>query len=481
MLMRQLFLIVALLGTIGTISFAQEPMPLTLEEAMQIMQGNNNAIKISQTAIEAARAEKQQLNASWYPYITATGGYFHFSNNITADANVGELAQGAIQGLEEAIPGLEQLIAQLLPQLQQIIANLGNATLSVPLLKKDVTTFDAAAIWPVITGGKRIYAGRIGNSLEETAEHLASLTSNAQTSLMINTWYTLKLSNAIVQMQQENLQYMEKLHGNAVRLMEEGFINKAEHLVVQVAKEEALRELETAKRNSLTAQSALNTILGKDLGNISPQGYFFLLDSIPDISSLETRILGGNATLKMLRSQGDILENKEKIAKSNYIPNVALFARQNIWSDNIPKNLMPRTTVGAAMQWDIFDGFAREKEIKKSRLEQQQLEYATLQAEKELLTAAFALRSQMENAAANINTLRHTLKLADELLREREKSFAEGMCTSTDIIAARNSVTRASTALKLAGWEYCTSLANLLALSSETRLFIQLHNNSTEL
>ena len=480
--MRQLFLIAAIWGVLAASARAQEhalpqdgqPSRLTLEEAVQLLHANNNAIKISQSAIEVARAEKQQLNAAWYPQIGATGGYFHFSNNITADANIGELAQGAIQELQNTIPGLEQIISQLLPQLQQVISGLGNITLSVPLLNRDITTFDVAAIWPLLTGGKRIYAGRIGNSIQETAENLATLTINAQTALMLNTWYTLKLGNSVVEMQQENLQYMEKLLSSANRLMEEGFINKAGHLVVQVAREEAGRELENALRNVQAARKALNTIIGTDLGEIYPQGNFFTLDSLPDMSEIETNVLNRNSQLKILRSQQDILENKEKIAKSNYLPNIALFARQNIWSRNIPKNLMPRTTIGAAMQWNIFDGLAREKEIKKSRLQQQQTGYALEQARNELLTAAFTLRNRMEDAAANINTLQHTLQLAKELLREREKSFAEGMCTSTEVVEARTAVTKARTALHLAGWEYCTSLANLLALSSDTDKFITL-------
>lgn len=443
-----------------------------------MLHANNNAIKISHTAIEVAKAEKQQLNAAWYPQIGATGGYFHFSNNITANANMGELAQGTLQELQNAIPGLEQLISQLLPQLQQVIAGLGNVTLSVPLLEQDITSFDVAAIWPLLTGGKRIYAGRIGNSLLETAENLATLTTNAQTTLMLNTWYTLKLGSSVVEMQQENLQYMEKLLISATRLMEEGFINKAEHLVVKVAREDACRELESAVRNVHTAQKALSTIIGTDLGKIYPQGNFFILDSLPDISEIETVILNRNSQLKILRSQQNILENKEKIARSNYIPNIALFARQNIWSHNIPKNLMPRTTIGAAMQWNIFDGLAREKEIRKSDLQQRQTDYALQQAEKDLITAAFSLRNRMEDAAGNIKTLQHTLQLAKELLREREKSFAEGMCTSTEVIAARTAVTKARTALNLAGWDYCTSLANLLALSSDTDKFITLHNSS---
>lgn len=482
--MRQFFLSAAIWAATAFGASAQENTlaatgyPLTLEEAVAILRQNNNAIKISATAIEIAHAQKQQLQATWYPAISATGGYFHFSNDITADANMGELAQGLLQDLSGTIPGLEQLLSQLLPQLQQIIAGLGNATLSVPLLKQDMTSLDAAAVWPIITGGKRICAGRIGNSLQEAAEHLHTLTTNSQTALMLNAYYSLRLARQVEITRHEELLYMNRLRHNALRLMEEGFLNKAELLVVEVAADEATREHETARNNTLIAQDALNAILGKKLSQAIPQGNFFTLDSLPDINTLNLRILQHNPQLKILKTQEQIAESKRKIAQGNYIPNFALFARQNIYSNNIPKNLLPRTTIGVAMQWNIFDGLAREREITKSRLEQQQLEYTALQAEDDLLTAALALRGNMADASCNITTLVQTQSLAEELLRERERSFTEGMCTSTDVVAARTALTKVRTALELAGWQYCTSLAALLALSADTEEFIRLHNTS---
>lgn len=492
--MRQFFLSAALWAAAAAALLApgaatgQSPAPfhdtripagdylLTLEEAATILEQNNNAMKISRSAVEAARARKQQLQATWYPAISATGGYVHFSNRITADANMGDLAQSLAQDLTGNAAGLEQLLRQLLPQLQQIIAGLSSTTLSVQLVGKNATSVDAVALWPLVTGGKRIYAGRIGSSLVESAGHLNTLTENAQMGLMLNAYYTLKLARGVGQMQLENLQYIRKLQQNALRLKEEGFINKAEYLVVQVAADEAAREYESARQNILVAEKALNAILGKELAGIIPQGSFFTLDSIPNINETNSRILQHNPQLKILHAQGKILENKRKIAQSGYIPNLALFARQNLYSDNVPKNLLPRTMVGVAMQWDLFDGLAREKEIETSRIEERQMEYTAEQAENDLLTAALALRGSMEDASYNIGTLRKSITLAEELLREREKSFAEGMCTSTDVVAARTTLTKARTALDLAGWQYCTSLANLLALSADTEEFIRLHN-----
>ncbi len=477
--MKQQVLTLAIMAALGADLHAQpphqHPYPLPLEEAVQILLTNNNTIKISQHTVEIARVQKQQLNATWYPFISASGGYFHFSNDISAKANMGELAQDALGNMEEAFPGLGQLLQQLLPQFEQTLSALGNMTISVPLVKQNAATVDATAIWPLFTGGKRIFAGKIGKELHTTAIHFNTLATNTQMAIMFNAYYTLKLSSEVEQMQQENLRYISKLLENAGKLKKEGFINKAEYLVVQVASDEAVRELEKARHNRETASRALNAILGIE-HEIAPYCSYFTLDTLPDIYSIQQDILAHNAQLKILQSQGNILGNREKMAKSGYLPNIALFARQNIYSNNIPKNLIPRATIGAAMQWNLFDGLAREKEIKKSRLEQEQISFAADQAERDLETAATALHSTLADATYNIKVLKGTEALASELLRERERSFAEGLCTSTDVVGARTTLTKARTALNLARWQYCTTLANLLALSSKTEKFIELHN-----
>ena len=459
---------------LAPLQLAAQPDTLSLEDAAAILMGSNNAIKSASTAAEVARAQKRQLNSAWYPNVSVAGGYFHFSNEISVEADLGGAAQDLAQGLVQMIPQIEML----LPQLQQIVSSIAGKPLSLPVIKQDIATIDAVAIWPLITGGKRIYASKIGRGLEATAQQMKKLAENAQTALMLNAYYTLKLSGETISMQQENLNFCKHLHFNATRLFQEGFINKAEFLIAEVALKEAEREYETSITQESVALNALGTVLGKRMQQVELSGRFFSIDSLPDIYSMNEEILQENAALGILRTQQEILHSQEMIAKSDYFPNIALFAKQNIHSWNLPKNLSPRTTAGAAMQWEIFNGTARENNIKERRLQQEQMGYAIAQTEQELITAALALRSRMADALYNINTLEQACSLARELLKEREKGFAEGMATPADVVAARASLTKATTALNLAKWEYCTSLANLLALSCNTEKFIELHNEN---
>lgn len=477
--MKRLFPKAAAIGLLAVtllapLQLAAQPDTLSLEDAAAILMSSNNTIKSASTAADAAKAQKRQLNSAWYPNISVAGGYFHFSNEISVEADLGGAAQDLAQGLVQMIPQIEML----LPQLQQIVSSIAGKPLSLPVIKQDIATIDAVAIWSLITGGKRIYASKIGRGLEATVQQMKKLAENAQTALMLNAYYTLKLSGETISMQQENLKFCKHLHFNATRLFQEGFINKAEFLITEVALKEAEREYETSISQESVALNALGTVLGKRLQQVELSGRFFSIDSLPDIYSMNEEILQENAALGILRTQQEILHSQEMIAKGDFFPDIALFAKQNIHSWNLPKNLSPRTTAGAAMQWEIFNGTARENSIKEYKLKQEQLGYTIAQTEQELLTAALALRSRMADALRNISTLDKACSLARELLKEREKGFAEGMATPADVVAARASLTKASTALNLAKWEYCTSLANLLALSCNTEKFIELHNEN---
>ena len=477
--MKRLFPKAAAIGLLAVtllapLQLAAQPDTLSLEDAAAILMSSNNTIKSASTAADAAKAQKRQLNSAWYPNISVAGGYFRFSNEISVEADLGGAAQDLAQGLVQMIPQIEML----LPQLQQIVSSIAGKPLSLPVIKQDIATIDAVAIWSLITGGKRIYASKIGRGLEATVQQMKKLAENAQTALMLNAYYTLKLSGETISMQQENLKFCKHLHFNATRLFQEGFINKAEFLITEVALKEAEREYETSISQESVALNALGTVLGKRLQQVELSGRFFSIDSLPDIYSMNEEILQENAALGILRTQQEILHSQEMIAKGDFFPDIALFAKQNIHSWNLPKNLSPRTTAGAAMQWEIFNGTARENSIKEYKLKQEQLGYTIAQTEQELLTAALALRSRMADALRNISTLDKACSLARELLKEREKGFAEGMATPADVVAARASLTKASTALNLAKWEYCTSLANLLALSCNTEKFIELHNEN---
>lgn len=102
----------ALTGTIPQKAWAQEnENDLTINQAIELMLYNNSIIQQAQKGVEIAQAEKQKLNSTWYPLITAGGTYMHFSNDIEAKESVKEL----LEPFKEALPEMDAIAQQLGP------------------------------------------------------------------------------------------------------------------------------------------------------------------------------------------------------------------------------------------------------------------------------------------------------------------------------------------------------------------------------
>lgn len=475
---------------------AAKTIELTLADALQILNANNNTIKQADNAVEMAKATNQKLNALWFPHLSASGMYTHLSQDIESRNNMGKLISedgNVLTPIKEALGGnlptsqeLAGVLGKLFPHLGQeqiigIIQKVGTtinefasalsaSTLTVPIIDKNVASMDVMASWPVFTGGKRIYSTKIGKLMIEQAENLRDLTYDNQTLLLINAYYTLKLSMQVVEVKEENVKTMTLLHNDAIKLKDAGMINRAELLTAQVAKENAARELESAKNSVSVVDKAIKNLLGIDdttarISLINPvTDYANSANLLPDEEYFNDLAYRNSKALKAIELKKSSLKNQRKIAASGYMPNVAVFAKQNIYSYHLPGYISPRTVLGAGLSWNLFDGLSRESNIKLADKAITEAEITKDKAYDQITLGVRNYLTQAEDAIYNLKTLETTLQLCNELVEIRQKSFKEGMATTTEVVTAQTTLDNAKLATSLARYKYSVSLANLMVL-----------------
>ena len=76
---KSLFILLALCFPIIGIN-AQTP--LSFEESLSLLQRENQSLKIADKGIEIAKAERDKLNAFWYPSLQSSGAFVHMSEKI---------------------------------------------------------------------------------------------------------------------------------------------------------------------------------------------------------------------------------------------------------------------------------------------------------------------------------------------------------------------------------------------------------------
>ncbi len=421
------------------------------------MLDDNKSLKIAEQELEWAKTEHRRLSSFWYPQITATGAYVHMTNGIKVKESLSQFTDPAIDFIHSIDPG-EQIITS-------VLNDIGKSSFSVPLLPQNMTSVDAVLTLPVFTGGKRIYAGRIGKLMVDVAHVNKERIDADQQILLVETYYALRLGRQIVEVRKETFDALERHYQNALRLEANGMINKGERLYFQVNRDEAKRELDVAVKDLAVAQNTFKTLVNVESNDtILPVTPMFINESLPDIMYFKDLIAKNNYLVSGIDIQSSIQKNQIKIANSAYLPNIEVFGKQTLYAHGIPKNLAPRTMIGVGFSWNIFDGMNRENQIRQARIQHVVLDAEREKIVDEITLAVDKFYNQTQTALDNAAALKSTVEMSRELVRSRQRAFAEGMATSTEVIDAELMLSKVRIATLLAYYQFDSGLINLLSV-----------------
>ena len=460
------YLILFIFSALSVSAQNSNEMQISIQDAITLINSNSKSIKVADKEIEWAKNERQRLNAFWYPQVTATGAYVHMANKMEVKQPLSQYTDPAVDWIHSIDPS-EQLISS-------VLNNIGKSSFSVPLFPQNVTSIDAIATLPVFTGGKRIYAGKVGSLMIDVANvNKEQITAN-QLILVIETYYALRLGQQIVEVRKETYNAFEKHFQDALKLEQNGMINKAERLYFQVNRDEAKRELATAIKDLSTVQNTFKTIVDlESANNVLPISSLFINESLPAVDYFKGLISGNNYLVNGIRIQNEIQDNQLKIAQSAYMPNIEIFGKQTVYSHGIEKNLLPRTMVGVGFSWNIFDGLDREKKIKQVRINRNMLDIEREKAIDDMSLAVDKFYDQTQIALDNVTALKTTVEMSKELVRTRQKAYAEGMATSIEVVDAELMLSKVRIATLVAYFQFDSGLINLLSVCGVPDTFYQ--------
>mgnify|MGYP000649531952 FL=1 len=465
--MKQILLI-ALLGTSVSVTaqipdmtpdvyITEQTLSLSFDDALRQMQQGNRSLKIADKGIETARAERDKLNALWYPSLQGTGTFVHLSEKLEVKQPLSQFTDPAKDFVHNIIPD-DRFITGILDQI-------GAHTLIFPLAPRNLTSVGVTAEWVVFSGGKRIHASKIGNTMIDIARENREQTDATQRTLLAESYFGLRLAREVVQVRLDTYNSLKRHYENALKLEAVGMIDKAGRLFAQVNMDEAQRALEASQKEVTVVQSALRTLLNlEDTNSIQPTSPLFINENLPAKEEFIQVMRTENYVVNQLQLQSHIAKQQLRINQSGYMPDIAVFGKQTLYSHGIQSNLVPRTMVGIGFTWNLFDGLAREKRIRQSKLAQQTLALGQEKAKDDLGIGIDKLYSQLQKAQDNVRALNTTIELSEELVRIRKKSFAEGMATSTEVVDAETMLATVRVARLAAYYEYDVTLMNLLAI-----------------
>ena len=229
--------------------WADAQVSLSFEESLRLLRQENQSLKIADKSIEIAKAERDKLNAFWYPSLQSAGAFVHMSEKIEVKQPLSQFTDPAKNFVHSIIPD-DQVISAILDQI-------GANTLVFPLTPRNLTSIDLSAEWVLFSGGKRFHATNIGRTMVDLARENRAQTAATQQNLLTESYYGLRLAQQIVTVREETYKGLQKHYENALKLEAAGMIDKAGRLFAQVNMDEAKRTLDAARKDETVVQNTL--------------------------------------------------------------------------------------------------------------------------------------------------------------------------------------------------------------------------------
>lgn len=435
---------------LSTLAFST---PLDFDGAWRMVLKNNHTLKAGDIAIQKNEKLKEANLMLYLPRIDLDAAYAYLGSPLKFDAKT---------ALEEINQSLSNPIQS--PNL----SNLLNRLIPLELSNQQIITASIKIIYPLYTGGATYAANHLGKLALKDAQEAFRLSKLSTFEQLANVYYGVLLNQDILQTLQD-VEKGHKLHlENAKKLQKAGQIAKIETLSAQVAYDRAKNDTLKAKDSLEVAWLALHTLL-------SDSKTTFKLTSKLDIRSNAKKLLLKpilDATLKsypalaMADIKAQQAQEVTKLERSKFLPKIAFFGNYSYHDHNslLGKSL-PSWFVGIGAKMPLFDNTGSYQKYQASKIAQLEVAERKTQAIKDISLLVEKTYKEAIQAKELYFTLSSSIALAEENLNLQEKAFAQGMATSTQVVDARNLLSKARIEQKSIAYKYILSVAKLMALS----------------
>lgn len=385
---------------------AQQVVPITKAEVLNKVSENNTSIKISVQEFNQARADYRQTNALFLPNITASHTAIATTNPLMAFGSK----------LNQEILTASDFNPALLNNPSQIENYATKFEIQQPLINVDGLYQRKAA---------KSKMEAMSLQTERTQDYLAFEVEKA--------YMQLQLAYKGVNVLEKALQAANANKNLADNSFNQGYLQRADVLNIEVRVTEVQNQLQTAKSNVQNASNYLSFLMNDDTYVIYTPSDELSITAAP----LEDSTISENRSdIRAMQLATNAYEAMNKADKMAFLPTLNAFGSYELYDDQIFQGDANGYLFGAQLSWDIFQGSKRFGKAQKSRaeFEKSKLEYQHYVSKSNLeLNKAKRAFIDAENKL-KLTTL--ALQQSEESLQIRTNRFKEGLEKTSDLLMA---------------------------------------------
>ena len=422
----KLLIILLIINLFVIESKAQEPVRLTLDQALEIALSESNTIKIADMTVEKSGYARKGSYASLYPNVNVSGSYQRTLLKQVMVMDMGGQAMEIKVGRDNNISA--------------------SASASMPLVN--------ASLWESL----KLSALDVELAVEQARSSKVSLVSQVK-----QAFYGVLLAK-------ESLAVMTQVYDNACENYEKtlqrfnvGKASEVEKLRAQVNMMSAEPNVSSAENVVLLATWQLKAVMGLDLQTD--------IDVVGDLNDYTSELLtpyvseddiSNNSSLLQFDIQNRMLESNLRMQKKQYLPTLAASINYNYSAMGDDKlSWFPSSNAALSLSIPVFDGFQKHYNIKQTKISKDMLDLQRVDTERQI---RIAIRNYNDNIALcvkNYTAANATVEIAQKSYEISQKMYEVGKATLVELNDAQLALEQAQLTQAQAIYNFMVAKASL--------------------
>jgi outer membrane protein TolC len=441
--MRESFITGILFTLLASLLVAQQPEPLTLQQAVAIALEHNPRRKAALAETHAASADVQMTRSAFFPRIDFSEAFTRSNDPVYVFGT--KLRQSRFTAADFALNRLNQPTP---------ISNFA-------------TRFGVQ--WTIFDSFASSLSLRRSKQVRQAASEQLAMADQQTVFRVIEAYYGLLFANRQLEVAEKAAETAKTVMEDSRVRVEAGTAVESDLLSAQVNLATRKEELVRARNASSLARAQLNASLGVSLdrdSRISEALPERKLEEIP-LRTAEEQAIQQRPDLKEASAQVAAQKTGVQLAKSAFGPHIDVFAASEIDNATFTANGSNNWTVGAELRIELFSGGRKIAQLshEKAALEHASaIEQAT---EDNVRLEARRAFYDWDSARQTMDVGRAAVAQAEESLRITRNRYGSGLTTITELLKTEDSLRTAETNYWESVYRYNVSYAALeLAMGS---------------
>lgn len=435
---RQIFLLTGILLLGAATAPAQEPVKLSLQDALKMALQNNTDILNSELDLEIARKKIWETTASGLPHIDAKGAYQHIFKVPTLSFGGTELSNTEVPYDEATQTGTVSSLT--LSTGETIHMNMTQGA-QIPLGVKNSTTFD-------FTVSQLIFSGSYLVGLQASKTYYGLSKQNAEkarldvTETVINTYSMIQLAEESRKILSQNLENINNTLYEVSEMNKQGFVEKTDVDQLELTGNTIKNALNQIESNLDMGYRLLKIQVG--LGDEAQVQLSDPLESGESLTASSLQLIGEpfalerNVDYQLIQTAEKAASLELKLARSGFLPTIAGFYNHTEKINAPAFDFAPRDLVGINLSLPIFSSGERAAAVSQKRFSLEKAKNTRNLVSSSLSMQATQYQNDLKLKLEKFQNQKKSMELSDDIYQRTLEKYKQGMASSMDLMTSQN-------------------------------------------